>query len=197
MRVYKPEHPAWKRDIVNVFEYGSGRQLRSDAHGDIATSTASGKRKANTGNPSPRELPTKKIKCDPSSNHSVLLLKSGVCCYKKCPGRNRTENLRVRCWVSQHHCEECTSRDGTGKIFICVTARRMESYFNAIENITKRNVTAIAKRIVTMTEQYILLSKPAPLFPADYSYIQITYVRYIFDLNRKMFYSVSLRVQLD
>ena len=36
---------------------------------------------------------------------------------------------------------------------------------------TNRNVTAITKRIVTVMNEYILLSKPAPLSPADYYYI--------------------------
>ena len=42
MRKYSPEHPAHSRDLANVWDYGTGRKMRTDAKGTIAAITQRG-----------------------------------------------------------------------------------------------------------------------------------------------------------
>ena len=125
MRRYKPDHPAFVRDLENVFEYGTGRVLQSDAHGDVARRSVSGKQNATTAHLSPCELPAKKIKYNPCDHRSVPVLKKGRCRYKNFPGRNRTENKRARAYETQLHCAECSSREGK-TFYLCNTVKDEE-----------------------------------------------------------------------
>ena len=36
MRLYPDEHPKNSRDLTNVFDFGTGQKIRSDAHGEVA-----------------------------------------------------------------------------------------------------------------------------------------------------------------
>ena len=36
MRLQKAEHPTNSRDLTNMFDFGTGRKIRSDAHGEVA-----------------------------------------------------------------------------------------------------------------------------------------------------------------
>ena len=36
MRSYQTEHPMNSRDLTNVFDFGTGRKICTDAHGDVA-----------------------------------------------------------------------------------------------------------------------------------------------------------------
>ena len=39
MRTYRPEHPKFSRDLTNVFDFGTGRKIRTDAKGIVACGT--------------------------------------------------------------------------------------------------------------------------------------------------------------
>ena len=60
MRMQRAEHPFHERDLRDVFDPGTGRKIRTDAHGEVATSLVAPTVKAitpNRGNqPDPKEI---------------------------------------------------------------------------------------------------------------------------------------------
>ena len=60
MRMQRADHPFHERDLTDVFDPGTGRKIRTDAHGEVATSLVAPTVKAmilKMGNhPDPKEI---------------------------------------------------------------------------------------------------------------------------------------------
>jgi hypothetical protein len=82
-----PEHPAYERDLTNVFDWGMGRKIRSDTQGHMSQGVACGNsRNVLAPHQRERDLKAKQKKQQWRLHQSVAGRKSGYCKWIGCPG---------------------------------------------------------------------------------------------------------------
>jgi len=114
MRLQKAEHPNNSRDLTNVFDFGTGRKIRSDAHGEVA---CQGRRQ--TGAMLQKNKFLNGLKKAPWRRHqSVAHSSKGRCQYVDCPGRKASKAKVPRPYDTHMRCEECSIALGKD-IYIC------------------------------------------------------------------------------
>ncbi|KAL7528337.1 hypothetical protein ACHAXR_002389 [Thalassiosira sp. AJA248-18] len=116
MRLQTPEHPNYSRDLTNVFDFGTGRKLRTDAFGTVAQ----GVRGAVIAAPNQRmrELRNKQKKAEWRTHQSMACEKKGKCQWDNCPGMKKSIAKRKRNFDTFMRCEEWSARLGKN-VMLC------------------------------------------------------------------------------
>ncbi len=109
MRTYRPEHPKFSRDLTNVFDFGTGRKIRTDAKGIVACGTR-GRGAVEAPQQRMRELRNKQKKSAWRIHQSMASSKRGRCCWVHCPGLTASAaNKKPRTYETSMRCEECSA----------------------------------------------------------------------------------------
>ncbi len=87
MRKQRPEHPLWFRPLSGVFEWVTGRKLRTDAQGTVAGAERQPAQRQKTL----KTLRTKQKKAPWRKHQNLAYHKRGKCCYKFCPNITKSE----------------------------------------------------------------------------------------------------------
>ena len=117
MRQQAPEPAAASRSLVNVFDTGSGRKVRSDNKTMVARGTPGPETSATTCRL--RQLRWKQARAPWRVHQSVPCDKQGKCDWENCPGRKRTHVARARGRDTYKICEECSAMAGNRKVYLC------------------------------------------------------------------------------
>ena len=110
----KPEHPEHVRDLTHPFDYGTGRKLRSDTQGKVAST---GLRPP----PVPKRISTLKKRQKKSTwrrHQSKAHTIYGKCAWRGCPGKKCSKAKRPRRYDTFMRCEEC-SAIAKKDVFLC------------------------------------------------------------------------------
>ena len=112
VRVQEPEHPQFTRDLTSVFDTGSGRRVRSDAKGVVASSTAQPRisKRVAALRQKQKRLPWRK-------HQSVAYHMRGRCHYSRCPATKTSAAERKRSYLTFMRCEECSAVAGKDMFF--------------------------------------------------------------------------------
>ena len=116
VRKQKAEHPIPSRDMTNVFDHGTGRTLRSDAHGVVAKC---GQRAPGISLYLGR-LRSWQKKAPWRKHQSVAYHTRGKCAWIGCPGKKRSKvnkEKRSRSYDTFMRCEECSAMLGKDMFF--------------------------------------------------------------------------------
>ncbi|KAL7527968.1 hypothetical protein ACHAXR_007787 [Thalassiosira sp. AJA248-18] len=121
MRSLRPEQPHHIRNLVNIFDYGAGRKLRTDAKGTVARGIR-GAAAIAAPNQRMRQLRKKQKKAVWRMHQSMACEKRGKCHWENCPGMKKESGddsrKRKRSYNTYMRCEECSAREGKN-IFLC------------------------------------------------------------------------------
>ena len=119
MRKQVPEHPAYERDLTNVFDWGTGRKIRSDTQGHMSQGVARGNSSyVLAPHQRERDLKAKQKKQQWRIHQSVAGGKSGYCKWIGCPGLKQCKAKQKRSYRTYMRCEECTAQLGK-EMFLC------------------------------------------------------------------------------
>ena len=114
IRVQQAEHPINSRDLTNVFDFGTGRKNRSDAHREVAC-----KCRPQTGAMLQKNKFLNGLKKAPWRRHqSVDPSSMGRCQYVDCPGRKASKAKVPRPYDAYLRCKKCSIVLGKD-IFLC------------------------------------------------------------------------------
>ena len=120
MQLYPTEHPKNSRDLTNVFDFGTGRKIHSDAHGDKVACNGV----AQTGAMLQRKKFLNILKKAPWHRHqSVAHSRKGRCHYVDCPDKKagKADNKRARAYETCMKCKECSIALGKDVFFVIHT----------------------------------------------------------------------------
>ncbi|KAL7525349.1 hypothetical protein ACHAXR_000966, partial [Thalassiosira sp. AJA248-18] len=125
MRSQHPEHPNHSQNLANVFDYGTGRKIRTDAKGTVAQGSRGA---AAIAAPQQRfrELRNKQKKAVWRMHQSMAYEKEGKCNWENCPGKAKEggeSRKRKRSYSTYMRCEECSARLGKN-IFLCNNVKK-------------------------------------------------------------------------
>lgn len=113
MRTQKAKHLRSVRDLTNVFDYSTGRNLRNDAMGLVAEKVQSSKAVTSRRNLARVQKYTKW-----RVHQSVAYKFRGRCGWRHCPGLRNTDAVRPRSYLTYMRCEECSARNSKD-VFFC------------------------------------------------------------------------------
>eukprot|EP00956_Cyclotella_meneghiniana_P033550 scaffold96912_cov61-Cyclotella_meneghiniana.AAC.1 len=123
MRRLSPEHPAHSRDLTNVWDFGTGRKVRTDAKGFIAKVAMNGASAVPAPNQRARELREKQKKSKWRVHQSCGGEKKGRCSWDGCDGLKSAGAKRKRTAETYMYCEECSAAAGK-TIYLCNVGKK-------------------------------------------------------------------------
>jgi hypothetical protein len=124
MRSQVPEHPNFSRDLTNVFDFGSGRKIRSNAKGTIAKGVPRG-RSIPAPNQRERQLKAKQSKEEWRVHQSLAGVCRGRCAWMNCTGL-KSDAKRKRSKLTNMRCEQCSAEKGK-QIYLCNDVKNGET----------------------------------------------------------------------
>ena len=119
MRAYLPEHPQTSRHLGSVWDWGSGRKIRSDCHATVTRAKHGPRYVSPVAGAADLRKQRKKAKW--RVHQSLAHSKRGKCCFISCPGikKGKANKVKVpRGYDTYMRCEECSVAAGKD-IYLC------------------------------------------------------------------------------